>query len=175
MINVPLGKAATQRTDFPLSPPEFPPPNRFNVKQLEQPQNYWQFLKNIMDSGSFVHTGFQEVTGTDDTITDITPPNGSTFYFLGANILNQTSDIMQFQLRIVIDGSTTILDQMELADVGGRVMQHMFNLQFGSVIGTGRLNRFEIHVTNPNSNPRGASMWGYLADTAKLSSRIKFV
>ena len=171
MIKVPLGKGATQ-TDFPLSPPEFEQPNQFRKQLLENPQNYWQFLKNIMDSGSFIHSGFQIVTTDGAIIAEIIPPNGSTFYFLGANGRNLEGGTVTFSLQTVIEGETFLLDSAITQLIAAAEHKVEFPLQFGSLVGNGT-NSFQVFGDGASGNEKGASIWGYFADTPKLSSRIR--
>ena len=146
-VTVPLGKGTTKtRFGSKLSQPEpgFP-------KTLQQANSSLEFLVNLSKNGRLVF--FQNEGSTDDII-KIIPPEGTTFFFLGATIQNNSSGATV--VHINNDGSDR--ERVELQNDGDI---YEFKLKVDRMIGNGIK---EYRLINDSGSAIG-SMWGWFENT----------
>ena len=171
-VKVPISKAAVVGQKSARARKDQRARAEFKRQQstIPLPTSDLQYLKNIHDQGRFVHTGNQQANQTQ-VLATIIPPEGTTFYFLGGFCRSSIAAGSTFRLRVVIDGVTTVLENVFSSLTTGT---YVFDLPFGSVVGNG-VNAWEIHFTDSGNDTGNAAIWGYFADTPQLGRSIMIV
>ena len=144
-VPISLGKGTT-RFGSKLAQPEpgFP-------KTAQQATSTLEFLVNLSKNGRLVF--FQNEGSTDDII-KIIPPEGTTFFFLGATIQNNSSGATV----VHINNNGSDRERVELPNDGDI---YEFKLKIDRLIGDGIK---EYRLINDAGSSIG-SMWGWFENT----------
>ena len=159
-VNVPIGKGIVKTTtelkfpDIKLAQPEF------TKESVDQTSNL-EFNQKLLESGNFIRT-VRRTLSDAGTIDSITPPVGTTFYFLRALMENNsTMDTVTFNIGQVhsISGAGSSIYQRRVAPETQLIIED-FPLRVVGGVEPSRLN------FNTNSDESAACViWGYTANT----------
>ncbi len=158
-VPIKLGKAAIK---FPNVPQAQPDKNRLAFKEqqlnIPLPNSDLQYLKNVHDEGRFQISRSQ--ISTTGTICSITPPNGTTFYYLGGVYhVNQISGTT----RIELQNDGTIREQHRFtATVDTSAFK--LGLDYDSLIGDGS-KAYTLEGSIATTAVIDGTIWGYFANT----------
>ena len=155
-VNVPIGKGigkTTNQIKFPnlkTSQPEF-------KEKMPPTPNDQAFFKLLDDEGRFVLEEGSRTT--DGEVISITPPTGTTFYYMGASCANVLAGNQTALFTLSINGVDK--QTIRLGDgIGGGPRYEKFSFPTASVVGNG-INNIAIDVDTTQAANNFATIWGY--------------
>ena len=164
-IQVPIGKGIGKNL---RESEDFKARLAFKESQLQVsiPNNQIQYLKNLSDTNRLV-IGHGSATQAQTVVTTITPPNGSTFYLLGAVVNQVDTDAALDNVVNLIKRGVDIVESKRLV---GNVPSVKFELQFDRLIGDGVL-QYAILIDNQAGNGEvDGTIWGFIEETSALQT-----
>ena len=164
-IKVPIGKGIGQSLQ---QSEDFKARLAFKESQLQVsiPNNQIQFLKNLADTNRFV-IAHGSATQAQTIIATITPPNGSTFYLLGAVVNQVDTDAALDNVINLIKRGTDIVESKRLV---GNVASVKFELQFDRLIGDGVLQYALLMDNQAGNGDVDGTIWGFIEATSALQT-----